>query len=152
MVILLMVFELSIHLEDYIYGCAFTVPLCRAARWNDFTMSSIAAAHEYLHIDIYIRLLQITFISPLSYYIILIFWNDDYIKIIFAMSFISQSFYNKLFGVKESFESTRVENQWTGWSQITWSLQIYGFRSFTLIYKERETLKWFFTSDIHFNV
>lgn len=63
------------------------------------------------------------------------------IRVIFSVNFISQSFYNKLFGVKGSFDSDRAENQWIGQSQIPLSSQIHGFISFTLICKEGETLK-----------
>lgn len=69
--------------------------------------------------------------------------NDVYRQVIFSMKFISQNYYNKLFGVKGSFESNRAENQWIGWSRITLSCKIHGFISFTLIGKGGETLIWF---------
>lgn len=59
----------------------------------------------------------------------------------FSVNFISQNFYNKLFGIKRSFESNRVENQWTGQSQISLSSEIHGLISFALICKKGETLK-----------
>lgn len=69
----------------------------------------------------YTGLLHITVISSSYYFIMLTFLNDHYTQVIFSVNFISQNFYNKLFGIKGSFESNRVENQWTGQSQISLS-------------------------------
>lgn len=69
----------------------------------------------YLHVDIH------TVISSLYYFIVLTFLNDHYTQVIFSVNCTSQNFYNKLFGIKGSFESNRVENQWTGQSQISLS-------------------------------